>query len=85
LLCQPFSQLTPPNKIISAPPKLISGVNLASGTPSLMPVQMQVCPTPLTLVKYQLELINAPDVIEYSFEEKRFACYLATQNYHFWV
>ncbi|KAF3339765.1 microtubule-associated protein 3 isoform X2 [Carex littledalei] len=79
---QPFSQLPRSNNIISAPPKMISGDNSASRTPILMPVQMQVGPTPpLTPVKHQLESINAPDhVIEYSFEERRLACYLAAHN-----
>ncbi|XP_078153449.1 65-kDa microtubule-associated protein 3-like [Carex rostrata] len=79
---QPFSQLPHPNNVISAPPKMISGDNSASRTPILMPVHMQVGPTSyLTPVKHQLESINAPDqVIEYSFEESRLACYLAAQN-----
>ncbi|KAJ3685208.1 hypothetical protein LUZ61_014372 [Rhynchospora tenuis] len=80
-LRQPFTQIHHPNKIISAPPKLMSGENLASRTPIMMPVQMQVGPAPsLTPVRYQIEAINAPEVIEYSFEERRLVCYLAAQT-----
>ncbi|KAJ4771152.1 Microtubule-associated protein-like [Rhynchospora pubera] len=80
-LRQPFSQIHHPNKNISAPPKLMSGENLACRTPIMMPAQMQVgSASSHTPVRYQIEAINAPEVMEYSFEERRLICYLAAQN-----